>query len=323
MQSFIFIPDSWNNGRDFIDYLSAFGPTVAAFVAAGVAVWQLCISAQQKNISIQQKRIYEQQKELQRCSFVYDAFIKEKQQKIIELRELYLEFQERCVDFISIIFPNAIMAKDQRPGECPNIDFLADTDEAINAGYFLNSISIEEEKYFETNRDIAGKLNLFLNKNAVFLKDDPILYEDLQIVSKAFLELFSDMQNKPKIWEIILPIISMLNKVGLQKEIFYPQDNRKKVQIVRRYFYEFMQYRLVLTRNNCREGMLYMSPNSYFSIKRPFYTSENITKWSENDLIAFSTHTAFIMWFETWKKSIDNFFKVSFEDINKVIKNKT
>lgn len=118
MLSLVFIPDFWNNGRDFIDYLSALGPTVAAFVAAGVAAWQLCIS-------VQQKRIYEQQKELQRCSFVYDAFIKEKQQKIIELRELYLEFQERCVDFISIIFPNAIMSKDQRPGECPNIDFFS------------------------------------------------------------------------------------------------------------------------------------------------------------------------------------------------------
>lgn len=315
MQHLILIPDFWTSGRDFIDYLSACGPTIAACVAVFVAVWQLYIS-------IQQKRIYNQQKELQRCSFIYDAFIKEKQEKIIELRKLYLEFQTSCVDFISIIFPSGVAPKTQNPGEAPNIDFFADTDEAINAMYFMNSISMPENKYFEGNRDIAGKLNLFLKNNEVFLQDNPELYEDLTTVSKAFLDLFSDMQHRPKVWKVLLPIIRMLNQSGLQKEIFYPEKDRAGIQIVRRYFYKFMHCRLVLTRNNCRNGLLSMTPGSYFSVKRPFYTEENIIKWSENDLIAFSTHASLIAWFDTWKKYIDSFFRVSFEDINKVIKNK-
>ena len=316
MQNFILIPDFWDNGRDFIDYLSALGPTIAACVAVFVAGWQLYIS-------IQQKRIYNQQKELQRCAFVYDAFIGEKQRKIIELRELYLEFQASCIDFISIIFPSGISPKKQKPGEPPSVDFFADTDEAINATYFMNSISIPENKYFETNRDTAGKLHLFLENNEVFLQDNPELYEDLKTVSKAFLDLFSDMQHKPEVWKALLPIIRMLNQSGLQKEIFYPEKDRKGIQILRRYFYEFMHYRLILTRNNCRNGMLYMTPGSYFATKRQPYTEENILKWSGNDLVAFSTHASFIAWFNIWKEYIDSFFKLSFEDINKVIKNKT
>lgn len=316
MQYLILIPDFWANGRDFFDYLSACGPTIAACVAVFVAGWQLYIS-------IQQKRIYNQQKELQRCSFIYDAFIKEKQKKIIELRELYLEFQASCVDFISIIFPSGIAPKKQKPGEPPNIDFFADTDEAINATYFMNSISIPENKYFEENRDIAGRLNLFLKKNEVFLQDNPELYEDLTTVSKAFLDLFSDMQTKSEVWAVLLPIIRMLNQSGLQKEIFYPKKDRKGIEILRRYFYEFMHYRLILTRNNCRASILSMTPGSFFAVKKPSYTEENIKKWSANDLVAFSTHASLIAWFDTWKSYIDSFFKLSFEDINKVIKNKT
>lgn len=316
MHSFILMPDFCGNGHDFIDYLSAWGPTIAACVAVFVAGWQLYIS-------IQQKRIYNQQKELQRCSFIYGAFIEEKQRKILEFRKLYLEFQVSCIDFISMIFPSGIAPKKQNPGEIPNIDFFADTDEAVNVTYFLNSISIPENKYFETNRDVAGRLNLFLENNEVFLQDNPELYEDIKTVSKAFLELFSDMQNKPEVWNILRPIIRTLNQSGLQKEIFYPQKGRKSIEVLRKYFYEFMHYRLILTRNNCREGMLYMIPNSYFAVKRPSYTERNIVKWSGNDLIAFSTHASLIAWFDTWKKYIDSFFKASFEDINNVIKNKT
>lgn len=301
------------NEKDNWDIFSAIGPTVAALIAIGIAIWQAVITHKQKKINAQQK-------ELQRCSFVYDAFIREKQEKLIKLRKLYLSFQTVCIDFISLIFPNSLSQKDIKPGEIPNIDLLSEIDNDVQAIYFLKSITIKDTTYFETSRDICVNLNNFLIENDVFLQDNPELYQDLKITSQAFLEFFSSLQDKD-FYKILLPLVQKLNKIGIHKEIFYSKEGKENIKILRKYFYEFMQGRLVLSRNNCGTGLLYMIPNTFFSVKKPFYTPENIEKWSQNDKIAFTTHSIFVTWFETWKQYINSFFSVSFDDINRVIKN--
>lgn len=42
--------------KDWIDYLSAFGPMIAAFIAIGIAVWQGIIQNRQHNLALFEKR---------------------------------------------------------------------------------------------------------------------------------------------------------------------------------------------------------------------------------------------------------------------------
>lgn len=52
----LFYPVIIERTKDWIDYLSAFGPVIAAFIAIGIAVWQGKIQNRQHNLALFEKR---------------------------------------------------------------------------------------------------------------------------------------------------------------------------------------------------------------------------------------------------------------------------
>lgn len=52
----LFYPVIIEQTKDWVDYLSAFGPVIAAFIAIGIAVWQGKIQNRQHNLALFEKR---------------------------------------------------------------------------------------------------------------------------------------------------------------------------------------------------------------------------------------------------------------------------
>ena len=53
----MFYPVIIENTKDWVDYMSALGPTIAAFIAVGVAFWQGKIQKKQHNLTMLEKRL--------------------------------------------------------------------------------------------------------------------------------------------------------------------------------------------------------------------------------------------------------------------------
>lgn len=280
-------------------------------------VWYAYI---QTKLVEKQKEISRHQEELQRCSVVYDVFMKSKQEKFIELRHLYMSFDESVLFFISVLFPSGIGLKKQDVGKIPIIDLSSTNDSDVITTYYTEKRAEFIENFFSEALTNAKKLNSFLNDNDIFLGKDTELIEDLITVSRDFSEIFFDIHSKESIKNkfnyLANELIAFRNNISIN----YGRNNiRYELIELRKYFYTFMCRRLMLKRGDVNSSLLYMSPNSPF--KRIPYTPENILLWSTNEKKAFATSAIFNTWFETWKSHLDNILLSSFEKVRKVVEN--
>lgn len=279
-------------------------------------VWYAYI---QTKLVEKQKEISRHQEELQRCSVVYDVFMKSKQEKIIELRHLYMSFEEICIFFISLFFPAGIMPKNQVFGKLPQIDLSSQDDSDVIPTYYTEKRTEFIENFFNEAILNAKKFNSFLMDNDIFLGKNTEVIEDLKAVSRDFSELFFDINSKEslkiKFSSLAKELVSFRNDVSNG----YYTNNKQTLIELRNYFYIFMHGRLMLKRGNFNDSLLYMLPMSPF--KGIPYTHENIIKWSHNEKKAFATLFIFQNWFGAWKSHLDNILLFSFEKVRKVVEN--
>lgn len=315
----------FNTSKNWVDYFSAIGPTFAAIIAVIVAIWQACIARKQKGINEQQVEINQQQlefnkqqMEIQRCNFVYSTFIQEKQNKLLELRKKYLLFKEINSNLLGLIFPNTAMNNKLQPLQLPDITQLDKND-------IICAYHIERHKWpsdlLEKAYQISREFYEFLENNQIFLQDNPELFIHLKTISHAFGEYMRHAFDTPNILScyhaIHTKITNSLKGKNFMDYIHYDEE----VYDLREDFYDFMHMYLMIPYNGVNDHLLYMLQDSIFKTKNLIYSKEDIKKWAINEKIAFHTSVIFNTWFTTWLNYIDEFFKVSFEDIKKVQQN--
>ena len=290
--------------------VSAVTTIIVAIITLGTIFWQIKI--QQK-----QKKIAKHQADLQRCSFVYDCFIREKQEKLIELRRNYLEFKDKCLYLLEKIFPSSISQSDLKQEEIP--DLRIETPNIIST-YHRNIQNESAETFLKNGQDASVKLFNFLKENELFLKDNIVLFHDLQTISKAFKELFQKINSSNDVCQNFMYLAKFMNKGNGIAILIVDKQIQNTIINMRSFFYDFIFYKIMLVRGNSTDWMLCMPKGSVF--KELTLSPKNIKQWSENEYIAFHTLLIFNSWFnETWLKYIDDFFYTSFEDIRKVVKN--
>lgn len=301
--------------ENFIKTLSSFGPWITALAV-------IKFSLLQYNLLKEQKEIAKYQGFVQRTSFIYNEFIKEKQNKIVELRKKYIPFQESCIYFLSILFPCTIAEKNQKPLAIPNISL--ENSKNLIGMYYHNPINKDKNlSYFHKTCD---EFYQFLISNEVFWENSKDLYEDLRVTSKAFKELFenilSDKQLKDKFEFLKQYFDRLCNKVDFNYSML--PEIKYSLIVGRIFFYECMHFKLMREKNGINSNLLYLNPDSLFQNKNfayAAYTTENIKIWSQDDFIAFETQAILYTWFQTWQKTIDNYFKESFNDVKAILNN--
>lgn len=280
-------------------------------------VWYAYI---QTKLVEKQKEISRHQEELQRCSVVYDVFMKSKQEKIIELRRLYMSFEEHCIFFISVLFPTGIAPKKQDFSTPPLIDVSSQNDSDIITTYYTEKRAEFIENFFSRALTNSKRLNSFLNDNDIFIGKDIELIEDLRTVTRDFSEIFFDINSnehlKNKFNYLANGLVAFRNNISIN---YGKNNNRYELIELRKYFYTFMWGRLMLKRGDLNNHLLYMSLDSPF--KGISYTPENINLWSSNEKKAFATSAIFHTWFKIWKNLLDNILLSSFEKVRKVVEN--
>lgn len=315
----------FNTSKNWADYFSAIGPTFAASIAVIVAIWQACIAKKQKGINEQQVKINQQQlefnkqqMEIQRCNFVYSTFIQEKQNKLLELRKKYLLFKEINSNLLGLIFPNTVMNNNLKPLQLPDITQL-DKNNVICAYY------IERHKWpsdlLEKAYRISREFYEFLENNQIFLQDNPELFIHLKTISYAFGEYMRHAFDTPNILSCYHAIHTEITRSLKGKNFMHYIHYNQEVYDLREDFYNFMHMYLMVSYNGVTNHLLYMPQDSIFKIKNLIYSKEEIKKWAINEKIAFHTAVIFNTWFTTWLNYIDEFFTVSFENINKIQQN--
>ena len=314
MSDFIFVITNSSESISGInwDAVSAVTTLVVAVITLGTIFWQIWLQYQQKKIN-------KHQADLQRCSFVYDSFIREKQEKLIELRRNYIEFKDKCLYLLETIFPCSVSPTDLKPGEFP---ILKIDDDTLKSYYHKSIWDESADTFLENGQKTSTKLLKYLKENEVFLQDNPVLFDDLQIISNAFNELFVKIKSNDIRRQNFIKLASFIDDIDKN---LYHVDNKERQDIIvnmRSFFYNFIHHKIMLHRGNVTEWMLNMPQGSIFKSLNMPHTAENMQKWSQNELIAFHTLTIFYTWFnETWLKYIDEFFSTSFNDIRKVVKN--
>lgn len=301
--------------ENFIKTLSSFGPWITALAV-------IKFSLLQYNLLKEQKEIAKYQGFVQRTSFIYNEFIKEKQNKIVELRKKYIPFQESCIYFLSILFPCTVAEKNQKPGEIPNVS-LENSKNLIGMHYH-NAINKDKNlSYFYKTCD---ELYQFLISNEVFLANSKDLYDDLRVTSKAFKELFENILADKQLngnFESLKQFFDILcNKVDFSYSLL--PEIKHSLITGRIFFYQFMQFKLMREKNGINNNLLYLIPDSLFQNKNfayTTYTTENIKIWSQDDFIASITYGILQNWFQAWQKTIDNYFKESFNDVKAILNN--
>lgn len=301
MNCFFIIRNMLENKKDWVDYISiisTFGSVYVAWLAL---------------------KMSEKQNKIEKCSIIYDSIIREKQEKIIELRKIYLNFKNSCMYILSIIFPTALAQKNQKLGEILQLNIKNSTE---FFPLFSKNGAVENSDTFLINgKNYSLELFKLLEQNEVFLKDNQILYDDLYKTSKAFYNYFLTIGNDTNKKQIFTILSKKMDETG----DFLKECNITK--ILRVHFYEFMYCRLIFSREKqdgtkSKEHIIYMTENSIFNrINKEdrSYSRKNIEKWSENNIIAMETYGIFYSWFDFWLKQIDVYFKKSFDNIEKVM----
>ena len=311
------------NKKDWIDYIGILINLISTFGSIAIALWALRLSDKQNKIS-------KHQSDIDKCHFIYESFIKEKQEKIIKLRNLYLDFKDSCLYILSTIFPVSISKKNQKPLEIPKFD-IKNTSDLLSVFLRPSNTKNDSNTFIINGKKDSEELFFFLDKNKVFLQDNLELFDDLYKVSKAFCAFFEEIIKISYIKNLFISFSKIIDSRGtnlIYTDISKNELLYSKIKYLREFFYRFIHYRLILQRIGSdgiitNNHLLYIPSNSIFKDKEIYgYTEENIKKWSENELIAFATHAIFNDWFDFWLKSIDSFFDAAFGNINKTINNK-
>lgn len=314
-----------NTSKDWMDLIAAIGPTVMAAIAVFVAGWQLFVSNKQKNINQQQIEINkqqlefnEQQMEIQRCNFVYGSVIKEKQDKLLELRRRFLEFKDINMLFLSILFPCGVTDKKYILGTPPRPCWDIDEKDFF-VSYYIDSQEIPSnliEKASKINADFYQ----FLDNNRIFLNDNYKLYLYLYKISYGFREFFKDFLIQEDLCKEFNMVINKLIKTKNLHSVFHYTDNMESklwLQKFRQYFYTSTRYRFCIDDEGINTHILYRGPDSIFEIKKLKYDE---AVWSSSNKIAFYTHLVFLGWFQFWQANIDHPFSVAFTDMQQYAK---
>lgn len=315
----------FNTSKNWVDYCAAIGPTIMA----GIAVWvayrqartvkkQTKINEQQFEINKQQLEFNKQQMAIQRCNFIHSNIIKEKQDKLLELRRRFLEFKELNLLFLSILFPSCIADKKQNPGLPPKYPIDIDEKDSL-ASYYIDSQEIPNNLIEKASKVNAGFYK-FLNDNEVFLNDNAKLYLYLQRISYGFSEFFKEFITKKDLYKEFNILINYLARnINLHAIFTYNNANIiLTLRKIRKYFYTAIRFQFCIDEGGINEHILYRASDSIFKLKKLRYDE---VKWSKSDKIAFFTHSTFIGWFQFWQDNIDSFFSSVFEDIHKIRNN--
>lgn len=311
----------FNTSKNLLDYVSAFGPSLAAFAAAGIAFWQVCISKKQKeineqqfNINQQQLEFNKQQIEIQRCNFIYSGLIKEKQEKLLELRNRFLAFKDINMLFLSILFPCAIMDKKQNPGLPPRDPIDIDEEDSY-VSHYIDSQEIPTD-LIENARKVNLEFYQFLENNKIFLNDNPRLYLYLQKISYGFSEFFKEFITEKTLYTGFYVLINYIyNNVNIHSSFTYTSSIMIRLKNIRQYFYGITKYYFCIDENGENTHIFYKNPYDIFSLKKLQY-DEN--KWSESNKIAFFTHAIFTKYFNAWRNDIDKFFSIAFTGMQQI-----
>lgn len=272
----------------------------------------------QSEIVEKQKKISEYQAEMQRCSVIYDSFMRIRQEKFIELKRLYTDFYSYCFFFLNVLFPCAFGLKNPMNGQNCFIDMNNINDADIITSYYTEMKLDFIDDFFKKSTEASQKLKTFINENDVFLEKNNQLIEDLKIVSRDFYEFFYTVSNDINFQNSFITISKKLIKNSLAN-LHTNQADKSEIVKFRIFFYTFMWGRLMFTYGDVRNNMLYFYPNSPF--KGQTYTADNVSKWSKTEKTAFATFVIMHDFFEKWKKQIDNIFLSSFEKVRKVVEN--
>ncbi|WP_428049868.1 hypothetical protein [Candidatus Avelusimicrobium caledoniensis] len=313
----------FNTSKDVADWIAAIGPTAMAFIAVCVAVWQLWVSNKQKNLNKQQIQINKQQLEfnkqqieIQRCNFVYGGFIKEKQDKLLELRNRFLKFRDINMLFLSIIFPCGAIDKKQTPGFTPqDITDISVAD--LFVSYYIDSQEIPNN-LLEKASKINAEFYQFLEDNKIFLDEDPRLYLYLHKMACGFSEFFKEFITKKDLCKEFDMVVNYLIKTANFHSVFTYADtvsSKLWLKKLRQYFYTATRYRFCIDDEGINTNILYRGPDSIFEHNKLQYNEE---EWASNDKIAFFTHIVFFGWFQFWRDSIDRSFATAFSDLKRV-----
>lgn len=309
----------FNTSKGFADWVAAIGPTSMACIAVGVAIWQGYVSNKQKKLNQQQIEINKQQlefnkqqREIQRCGFIYSSFIKEKQDKLLELRKRFLEFKDINMLFLSILFPCSCSDKKQEMGAFSR-DIVDISEEDFLVLYYIDSQEIPKN-LIEKASKINAEFFQFLVNNEIFVNDNPQLYLHLHQMTYGFGEFFKGFIAKKDLYEEFTQLLASLIKTSNFHTTFSYTDT-SSLKKIRQYFYITTRYSLCISEKGENSHILYKAPSSLFNLKKLKY---NEREWAESDKIAFFTHSTFLGWFNTWRDTIDGFFSLAFSDIKRV-----
>ncbi len=295
------------------DIISAIGPTIVAAFSIAIAVWQIIVQRKQKQIT-------KQQTDLQRCAFVYDCFIRAKQEKLLELRKRYIEFKDICLYLLTTIFPCGVTQRGIDPGVPPVLN-IGDT--SVISFYSKCGKTGNADSFLKDGARICNDFLYFLQNNDVFLNDNPELFSDLKIISKDFFNLFAEIKSNEELQNRFISFAKQLDRIG-DGTGNYDNNSQLKQKLIetRAFFYRFIEYRLMLKREKSIEWLLVMPPNSIFKNLKHLHDMKTAIQWSNDECIAVHTYAIFNTWFElTWLKYIDAFIHHSFAEIKKVIEN--
>lgn len=290
------------NEKDSWDKFEAIGPTTAAIIAVVVAIWQIFITNKQKKIN-------EKQKELQRCSFVYDCFIKEKQEKIIHLRKLYKNFHLFFMNFVSLFFPVIGV---------PIKDINQNNARTLLGLYHIKPMKYFGEDYFLIATKYSEDLYEFLEENEVFFKENHLFYINLKRTSEWVSKFFINLQKETLIYNDCLYFLNKINGIEQKKDSDYMPEEQKKLPKIREFIYKSLKD-LTLNDGEKYNFFLYFM-DSYFKKENPSYTNDNIVNWSKNDEVCFYTYGIFKATFKQFQQEIDAFFDLAYNDIQQTIK---
>lgn len=303
-----------SNNHDIHYFIDVYSPIVIGIIAAIIAIIANKISKrsileQKKQFNKQlkiERENFQKQFELQKIQWKYDNFFKYKQEKLLELRNLYRLFKRDLEKFLFTFLPSGI-GSNEGNFTLPDMSNIWD-DSKVNVLYA--TMEYNEAPSSIMNQFLLNSKNLydFLLINDIFIQDNPVLYADLKSISKGFKELYS----------------ALIDNKGFDK-LFIEQDNKfipyPENKSFRKFFYTFMHYRMGIMRGNLNTSLFYEIPNSIFKLYKMDYSDENIEKWSSNNIILFHTGGIFVTWLETWEKYINEFFITSISDISAFYKN--
>jgi len=190
--------------HDFHYYVEVYTPIAIGLFAAFIAWIANKISKRalleqkkqfQRQINIERNN-FNKQFELQKIQWKYDNFFKYKQDKSLELRNLYRLFKMDLEKFLFTFLPPAIMNKESQPLVPPDLSNIWDDSKLkvmFNKVVYNESPNSMVQQFYLNSKNLYN----FLIANDIFIQDNPVLYEDLKSISKGFEELYSALiENK-------------------------------------------------------------------------------------------------------------------------------